>query len=78
MRSSPWHKQLRHAVIHLPPFGAAQATDVVFFLEKVIEAIWRAHGDAMADYHARVGIEIPKPMDAKSEWPKNDTDQIGF
>lgn len=38
-----------HAQIHLPPLDADDALLVARVLESVERAIWRAHGDAMAD-----------------------------
>jgi len=39
----------RHAQIHLPPLDAGYALTLVDIFERAIEAIWRAHGDRMAD-----------------------------
>lgn len=55
----------RHARIHLSPLDPDQAVVLVNILEKVIEAVWRAHGDAMADYLGRVAPDsMPRPPDA--------------
>ena len=55
----------RHAQIHLPPLDPDQAVVLVNILEKAIEAVWRAHGDAMADYLGRVAPDsMPRPPDA--------------
>jgi hypothetical protein len=53
-----------HAQIHLPPADAATALVIVNVFERAIAALWRAHGDAMADLQARRGIETPRPPDA--------------
>jgi hypothetical protein len=53
-----------HAQIHLPPLDTSSALTVVDVLERAIAAIWRAHGDAMADLQAARGIETPRPVDA--------------
>ena len=37
----------RHAVIHLPALTADQALLLVHILERIHDAIWRAHGYAM-------------------------------
>ena len=37
-----------HAQIHLPPLSADYALTLVGIFERAIEAVWRAHGDAMA------------------------------
>lgn len=47
IRSSPSRR--RHAQLHLPALSAEQALLLVTVLERTIGAIYRAHGDAMAD-----------------------------
>jgi hypothetical protein len=42
MRAPP-----RHAVIHLPALTADEALLVVHILDRIHDAIWRAHGQAM-------------------------------
>ena len=37
----------RHAVIHLPALTADQALLLVHLLDRIHDAIWRAHGHAM-------------------------------
>jgi hypothetical protein len=69
MNRAPKQKHHRHAVIHLPPLDPEQALDVISFLEKAIHAIWRAHGDAIADFQAMKGIETPAPPGSRSRWP---------
>jgi hypothetical protein len=55
----------RHARIHLPPLDPDQAVVLVNIMEKAIKAVWRAHGDAMADYLGRVAPDsMPRPPDA--------------
>ena len=44
----------RHAQIHLPPMTGEQAYLLAAALERAVRAIWRAHGDAMADFQGRV------------------------
>lgn len=62
----PHHRRnKKHARIHLPHMNADDALLVVALLEKAVEAIWRAHGDAMADRLAAAGIETPRPEDAR-------------
>ena len=39
----------RHPQLHLPPLDADTALTVVAILERAIAAIWRAHGDPMAE-----------------------------
>jgi hypothetical protein len=53
-----------HAQLHLPPLSAAEALRAVAILERAIAAIWRAHGDAMADELALLGVQTPQPPDA--------------
>jgi hypothetical protein len=53
-----------HAQIHLPALDASCALILVDVFERAIAAIWRAHGDAMADLQALRGIETPRPPDA--------------
>jgi hypothetical protein len=55
-----------HAQIHLPPLSADQALRVVAMLEHAVHAIWRAHGDAMAEELALLGVPTPQPPDADS------------
>jgi hypothetical protein len=56
-----------HAQIHLPWMHSRDALLVIDFLERATAAIWRAHGDTIADYLACVDPESPymqKPYDA--------------
>jgi hypothetical protein len=39
----------RHAQIHLPPLDAGYALTLVDIFERAIAALWRAHGDRMAE-----------------------------
>ena len=39
----------RHAQIHLPPLDAGYALTLVDIFERAIEALWRAHGERMAE-----------------------------
>lgn len=38
-----------HAQIHLPPLTADEALLIANLLDRAIAALWRTHGDAMAD-----------------------------
>lgn len=38
----------RHPVVHLPPLQPDQALDFADLLERIIEALWAAHGYDMA------------------------------
>ena len=53
-----------HAQIHLPPLSAHDALNLVDLLERAITAVWRTHGDDMADLQAARGIETPRPPGA--------------
>jgi len=55
----------RGTQIYLPPLDAEQAWSVVIVLEQIINTIWRAHGDAMADYQGRMWPDLPPPPNAK-------------
>ena len=54
----------RRAYITLPPLDSGQALAVVDVLERAIAAIWRTHGDGMADHLAMLGVDTPQPPDA--------------
>jgi hypothetical protein len=55
----------RHAHIHLPPLDAGYALTLVDIFERAIEAIWRAHGERMAELchfrAARHPLRSPAP-----------------
>ncbi len=63
---------LPRAQIQLPPLSSDDALTLVDILEMIIAAIWRAHGDDMADLQALRGVETPKPWDAEWECPNPD------
>ena len=49
----PWKRRGHpHAQIHFPPLTAEEALLVVKLLERITRALWRAHGDATADFLA--------------------------
>ena len=54
----------------LPSLTAENAYMTVLVLERVIRAIWRANGDAMADFQGRVFPDAPRPYD--SVWSETD------
>lgn len=69
----------RHAQIHLPPMEAERAYFVVKILDRIVEAIWRAHGEAMADFQGRVFPDEPPPDDAVTQRDNfSDEDDIHF
>ncbi len=45
-------RRLPHAQIHLPPLSADYALTLVGIFERAIEALWRAHGERMAELRA--------------------------
>lgn len=55
----------RGAQIYLPPLDPEQAWTMVILLDRIINTIWRVHGDAMADYQGRVWPDLPAPPDAE-------------
>lgn len=42
-------RRTRHPQIHLPPLDAGYALTLADIFERAIAAIWRAHGDRMAE-----------------------------
>jgi uncharacterized protein (DUF2384 family) len=69
----------RHAQIHLPDLDAEQAVTVARVLEKAIEAIWRAHGDEMAEFLGRVFPDsMPRPPDAVWSGSGGNDDDVCF
>lgn len=59
--------------VTLPPLGAYDALIVADALETVIQALWRVHGDHMADILARRGVETPAPKGATYSTNPNST-----
>jgi len=45
----PRRRRSRHAQIHLPPLDAGYALTLADIFERAIAALWRAHGDRMAE-----------------------------
>jgi len=43
-----------HAQLHFPPLTAHEALLLCNLLDRAISALWRAHGDAMADLLANL------------------------
>jgi hypothetical protein len=55
-------KQPPHAQLHLPSLEPEAALVVVNVLERAIQAIWRAHGDRMAELlYARHSTSEQRP-----------------
>ncbi|MEE8409436.1 MAG: hypothetical protein V3T05_07520 [Myxococcota bacterium] len=73
------HEPLPRARILLPPLSADYALTLVGILEKIVAAIWEAHGNDMADLQALRGVETPRPWGAQWECPNPDaTDDDEF
>jgi hypothetical protein len=53
-----------HAQIHLPSLTGEQAYLLAGLLERAVSAIWRAHGDDMAEFQGRAFPDAPPPSDA--------------
>lgn len=72
-RCSP-RRRSRHAQVHLPAMDAEQSLLMVEVLERVLRSIWRAHGDAIADYLGCVDPDserMQRPYDA--QWSCSDS-----
>jgi hypothetical protein len=78
----PWKRRgHHHAQIHFPPLTAEQALLVAKLLERVVDAIWRTHGDAMADLLACCDpddtlLEAPQPLRPDAPGLSDDDDNI--
>jgi hypothetical protein len=60
----PWKRTSpHHAQIHFPPLTGQEALLVVNLLDRVIAALWRTHGDAMADLLACCDPDAALPND---------------
>jgi hypothetical protein len=58
MTSLAWKRRGRpHAQIHLPPLTSQEALLLCNLLDRAISALWRTHGDAMADLLASLDPE---------------------
>lgn len=68
----------KRARIDLPPLTGEQAYLFVQLLERTIQAICRAHGDAMADFQGRVFPDAPKPLDAVWSVDSDGAEEIDF
>lgn len=69
-----------HTQIHLPPLTGAQAYLLVGILDRAVAAIWRAHGDDMADFQGAEYPDLQPPDDAViwSDRPDASDDDIDF
>ena len=48
-----------HAQVHLPPLTGEEALLLCNLLDRAIAALWRTHGDAMADLLACLDPDAP-------------------
>jgi hypothetical protein len=49
----------------LPPLTTTEALSLLALLEWLTTALWRTHGAAIADRHAALGRETPRPPGAR-------------
>jgi hypothetical protein len=49
-----------HVQIHLPPLDAHEALALVDLLERAIAAVWRTHGEDMAEIRAAGSTETSR------------------
>jgi hypothetical protein len=54
----------RHAQIHLPSLTGEQAFLLAALLDRAVAAIWRAHGDDIADFQGRAFPDDVPPRGA--------------
>lgn len=59
-------RRLPHAQIHLPPLDAGYALTLVDIFERAIAAIWRAHGDRMAELLEMRGATADESAETES------------
>lgn len=52
-------RRQRHGRVDLPPMNGEQAYLLASILEQTASALWRAHGDAMADFQGRAFPDAP-------------------
>jgi hypothetical protein len=71
----------RRARLTLPPLCGEEAFLLAKALELLATAIWRAHGDAMADFQGRAFPDLPPDPDAvvfRDNRSDDDIDDIDF
>jgi hypothetical protein len=61
--------------LHLPPLNGHQALLLVDLCERLITAVWRAHGEEMVDVKAN---DLPLTRPATPEAPASDFDDDPF
>lgn len=60
--------KLKRHTIYLPKMTGEQAYLLAKILEETVTAIWRAHGDDMADFQGRVFPDEPSPPGSITEF----------
>ena len=60
-----------HAQIHFPPLTADEALLVANLLDRAITALWRTHGDAMADLLACIDPDAALPTEPTDAAPRD-------
>jgi hypothetical protein len=74
----PRRRSSRHAQIHLPPLDAGYALTLADIFERAIAALWRAHGDRMAELLQlrEAARRAPAPPPAVDARPEPDDDKL--
>jgi hypothetical protein len=57
----PRRRRRRHAQLHLPPLDGAQAWLLDALCERLRAALWRAHGNEIAEHGAKLLPDDPRP-----------------
>ena len=70
-RTTPaWKRRgLPHAQLHLPPLTPEEALLLCNLLDRAIAALWRTHGDAMADLLACIDPDATLPTEPEDPPP---------
>lgn len=71
-------RRTRHTQIHLPPLDAGYALTLADIFERAIAAIWRAHGDRMAELLQLrdAARRAPKPEHVADDGPDVSDDKL--
>lgn len=80
-RAACYRPDGRHAQVHLPAMDPHEALLVADVFERISRAIWRTHGNGMADHLAMLGIETPPPTDAVTSSdpaPDDSNEEVSF
>ena len=62
--------------LSLPRLSAAEACLLADALQALLYALWRAHGDDLADYFGMLGEQTPRPPSAV--WASDNPDDQDF